>query len=302
MAYFKIAVVAALVASCLAEPGYESSPYGSYAGGNGPYGSYAAGSYAAGNAAYALNGGYSHASNLKYSGSGPRYAGALNSGYASNLGYAHPTGLGYSQPSNLGYAHGPAGYNYAADAADHYAPPNYEFNYDVQDGSTNDIKEQSERRVGDKVDGHYSLVEPDGTTRTVHYTADDRNGFNAVVTRSGDAVHPSSAAVAAKAQRNLAAASGYPYGGYSPSASAGLYPHAAKYSGSYLGSAAHPHAAGLNSYAQAPFYSGSPSPSYAYGAPATGYNRGALGAGYRGSFLGSGYAKKAHLNGHGGYY
>lgn len=38
--------------------------------------------------------------------------------------------------------------------------------------------------------GSYSLVEPDGTTRTVDYTADDHNGFNAVVHRAGHAVHP----------------------------------------------------------------------------------------------------------------
>lgn len=40
------------------------------------------------------------------------------------------------------------------------------------------------------VKGSYSVVEPDGTTRTVHYTADDKNGFNAVVTKSGKAAHP----------------------------------------------------------------------------------------------------------------
>lgn len=32
----------------------------------------------------------------------------------------------------------------------------------------------------------YSLVEPDGSRRTVDYTADPINGFNAVVTKSGD--------------------------------------------------------------------------------------------------------------------
>lgn len=51
-------------------------------------------------------------------------------------------------------------------------------------------------RDGDVVKGSYSLVEPDGTIRTVHYTADDHNGFNAVVERSGHAAHP---AVYAKA-------------------------------------------------------------------------------------------------------
>jgi hypothetical protein len=33
------------------------------------------------------------------------------------------------------------------------------------------------------------LVEPDGTTRTVHYTADKHNGFNAHVDRSGYSTH-----------------------------------------------------------------------------------------------------------------
>lgn len=69
------------------------------------------------------------------------------------------------------------------------AEPNYEYSYDVNDAQTNDIKEQAERRIGDKVDGHYSVVEPDGTTRTVQYSADDRKGFNAVVTRHGDSRH-----------------------------------------------------------------------------------------------------------------
>lgn len=70
------------------------------------------------------------------------------------------------------------------------APPQYEFKYGVKDTHTQDIKEQAEKRIGDKVEGHYSLVEPDGTTRTVKYTADHHSGFNAVVTKSGHAVHP----------------------------------------------------------------------------------------------------------------
>ncbi|KAI4464367.1 structural contituent of cuticle [Holotrichia oblita] len=38
--------------------------------------------------------------------------------------------------------------------------------------------------------GSYSLHEPDGTIRTVHYTADKKNGFNARVVREGQAQHP----------------------------------------------------------------------------------------------------------------
>ncbi len=38
--------------------------------------------------------------------------------------------------------------------------------------------------------GHYSVLEPDGSIRSVHYTADAKNGFNAVVKTHGPNVHP----------------------------------------------------------------------------------------------------------------
>lgn len=44
--------------------------------------------------------------------------------------------------------------------------------------------------------GQYSLVEPDGSIRTVDYTADPIHGFNAVVSKTGPTVH--AAAVVAK--------------------------------------------------------------------------------------------------------
>lgn len=59
----------------------------------------------------------------------------------------------------------------------------------MADSNTGDKKTQHEIRDGDVVKGSYSVVEPDGSTRTVHYTADDKNGFNAVVTHSGQPVH-----------------------------------------------------------------------------------------------------------------
>ena len=37
--------------------------------------------------------------------------------------------------------------------------------------------------------GQYSLVEPDGSVRTVTYTADPIHGFNAVVSKSAPTVH-----------------------------------------------------------------------------------------------------------------
>ncbi|XP_058456543.1 larval cuticle protein A2B-like [Malaya genurostris] len=79
---------------------------------------------------------------------------------------------------------------YAAEyKGDYYSHPQYSFNYGVHDGLTGDVKSQVESRDGDVVKGQYSLVEPDGSVRTVDYTADDLNGFNAVVTKSGPSVH-----------------------------------------------------------------------------------------------------------------
>jgi hypothetical protein len=63
----------------------------------------------------------------------------------------------------------------------------------VRDEHTQDIKEQAEKRVGDKVEGYYKLLEADGTTRTVNYRADKNSGFQAQVVRSGHATHPAAA-------------------------------------------------------------------------------------------------------------
>jgi hypothetical protein len=65
------------------------------------------------------------------------------------------------------------------------APAQYSFQYSVNDASTGDIKSQHETRNGDDVQGSYSLVDADGLTRTVDYTASEAAGFNAVVRREG---------------------------------------------------------------------------------------------------------------------
>ncbi|KAK9511363.1 hypothetical protein O3M35_000031 [Rhynocoris fuscipes] len=75
-------------------------------------------------------------------------------------------------------------------AIDYYAPPHYSYEYQVHDPHTGDVKSQHETREGDVVKGFYTLKEADGTTREVHYTSDKHNGFNAVVKRTGHAVHP----------------------------------------------------------------------------------------------------------------
>ncbi|KOB76306.1 putative cuticle protein [Operophtera brumata] len=56
--------------------------------------------------------------------------------------------------------------------------------------ATNDQKSQWELRDGGNVKGSYSLLEPDGSIRTVDYTASDLAGFNAVVKHVGPNLHP----------------------------------------------------------------------------------------------------------------
>ncbi|XP_035907252.1 uncharacterized protein LOC118509979 [Anopheles stephensi] len=63
------------------------------------------------------------------------------------------------------------------------APAEYQFAYDVHDDHTGDVKSQQEERHGDVVKGQYTLIDADGYRRIVDYSADDHNGFNAVVRR-----------------------------------------------------------------------------------------------------------------------
>lgn len=76
------------------------------------------------------------------------------------------------------------------------APPKYQFKYGVKDFHTGDVKSQHETRDGDVVKGQYSLVEPDGSIRTVDYTADKHSGFNAVVHKTEPLKHHDTHAVA----------------------------------------------------------------------------------------------------------
>ncbi|CAH0398018.1 unnamed protein product [Chilo suppressalis] len=65
--------------------------------------------------------------------------------------------------------------------------PAYSFSYGVSDPHTGDQKDAAETLQNGVVQGSYSLVEPDGHLRRVTYTADNVNGFNAVVERTGGA-------------------------------------------------------------------------------------------------------------------
>ncbi|XP_073982700.1 cuticle protein 19-like isoform X2 [Rhodnius prolixus] len=69
----------------------------------------------------------------------------------------------------------------------YYSPPHYSFDVAVNDPKTGEVRNQHETRNGDMVKGFYALKEADGTIREVHYTADKKNGFNAVVKKKG---HP----------------------------------------------------------------------------------------------------------------
>jgi hypothetical protein len=163
------------------------------------------------------------------------------------------------------------------------APPNYEFSYDVNDPQTNDMKQQTERRVGDKVDGHYSVLEPDGTTRTVRYSADDRNGFNAVVTRSGNASHPVT-------PTQIHGAMGYYHAG--PISSHSRH---SKYPDSYPERVTQEQ----DALSFSPYYAATPRD--AYRAHAMSF-KGDLGHGYGGSFMGHDYSMTSTERGYGGYY
>ena len=61
--------------------------------------------------------------------------------------------------------------------------PQFSYSYNVFDEETGDSKAVSQTRDGDKVSGSYSVLDPDGTIRTVTYTADAENGFRATVDR-----------------------------------------------------------------------------------------------------------------------
>lgn len=90
------------------------------------------------------------------------------------------------------------------------------FSYGVADPYTGDFKHQTETRAGDDVLGQYSLIEPDGSRRTVDYAA-GAEGFNAIV-RKGPGLIAAPAVHAAPyyAPYNYAhlGAYRYPYIGY----------------------------------------------------------------------------------------
>ncbi|XP_050342391.1 uncharacterized protein LOC126768406 [Nymphalis io] len=68
------------------------------------------------------------------------------------------------------------GHGHGHGHVDYHAHPKYHFEYKVHDKHTGDIKSQHESRNGDVVKGYYSLHQPDGSVRTVHYHGDHHTG------------------------------------------------------------------------------------------------------------------------------
>ncbi|CAG9562145.1 unnamed protein product [Danaus chrysippus] len=95
------------------------------------------------------------------------------------------------QSSPLNYGGYAQGHNQHMN--NYYSHPKYQYSYSVEDPHTGDHKSQHEARVGDVVKGGYSLLQPDGSFRKVSYSADDHNGFNAIVQNSGPNHHVYSA-------------------------------------------------------------------------------------------------------------
>ncbi|XP_034664085.1 larval cuticle protein A2B-like isoform X2 [Drosophila subobscura] len=104
----------------------------------------------------------------------------------ASAGYAVPQ-VYHAGPAVATYAHAApvaVAQKVVVKAAEEYDPhPQYRFSYGVDDKLTGDNKGQVEERDGDVVRGEYSLIDADGYKRTVTYTADPINGFNAVVNR-----------------------------------------------------------------------------------------------------------------------
>ncbi|XP_011497704.1 PREDICTED: cuticle protein-like, partial [Ceratosolen solmsi marchali] len=115
-----------------------------------------------------------------------------NAGFIGSptLSYAATPAIHAVHAAPVAYAAAPLAKAVIAKTIDtEYDPhPQYSYAYDVADSLTGDSKSQQETRDGDVVSGSYSLLEADGTRRVVHYTADDHNGFNAVVEKQPAAI------------------------------------------------------------------------------------------------------------------
>lgn len=164
------------------------------------------------------------------------------------------------------------------------------FSYGVSDPHTGDVKSQHETRVGDSVVGQYSLLDSDGTKRTVDYAADAHSGFNAVVRKDPALVaHAAPVAHAAYAAPVAAAAYATPiaHAAYAaPVAHAAPIAHAA-YAAPIAHAAYAAPATSVSAYSTSLAHGGYAAP-LAYAAPVAAYGAYGHGHGY-GAHLGYGY-------------
>lgn len=91
----------------------------------------------------------------------------------------HPVKYVHQEPHPVKYIDNP----HYVKHVEYDEPAHYEFGYDVHDDHTGDYKSHTEKRDGNTVSGRYEVLDPDGFKRIVEYTADEHNGFNAVVRR-----------------------------------------------------------------------------------------------------------------------
>jgi len=94
-------------------------------------------------------------------------------------------GHGWGHGGGSGGGGNGLGGGYGGDGGWGWAPPKYKYKYAVKDGWTKDIKHAEEHRDGGWTEGSYSLLQPDGRTRTVKYTVGPKAGFQAKVYYSG---------------------------------------------------------------------------------------------------------------------
>jgi len=117
--------------------------------------------------------------------------------YLISLSIAEPPSGGYVAQST-GHSGGSSGGGYSGVGGggkggyqqENYPPKPYNFNYAVNDHYSGANFRQQEASDGNKVNGQYTVLLPDGRTQIVTYNADWKNGFNAEVTYQGEAKFP----------------------------------------------------------------------------------------------------------------
>ncbi|KAF0309457.1 Cuticle protein [Amphibalanus amphitrite] len=106
---------------------------------------------------------------------GPAYYGPAQYGPAQYAPYT-PYGGGIPQ------AHPPR--------RDYHSVPDYSYGYGVSDPVSGVHNTKEETRLGDRTEGSYSTLLPDGRRQIVTYWVDGNSGYNAKVTYEGVAQHP----------------------------------------------------------------------------------------------------------------